>query len=388
MMWHILSSGGKVLGRFFSSLFRSMALLVNVLDLILLSVALLAPYLSPNVFSFPAYLGLLFPLFLILHAVVTLYAVVRRRWIRTFFNILMWVIAYPSVNLYHPFKGQSLEQVVEVDSTNTSLRILTLNAHAFLYQKFSSDGWHPSLEFLSGSGADVICLQEAVLSSDGSSYVSLKALRKKLPEYKYVDATLSQEGQGSRLVLLSKFPIVSAQRLPIDSEQYGAMHYLLDVDKEQPLSLFHVHLESFRITGGDTEDYVSLARGGEPKKLSEKVYTKLSPSFQRRALQVDALHQMIKKQSTPYVVVCGDFNDTPLSYAHGKLSSGMIDAFEHSGKGFGFSFSVRGIGVRIDHILHSPAIESYDCRVIPDLGISDHNPIICDLLLKESNTEE
>lgn len=371
----------KLLIQFFSSLFRSVALLINVVDILLFSTTLLAPILSPELFALPAYLGLVFPLFLLAHCIVSLYSLFRKHWVRTFFNILLIVLAYPAISLYHPWQSRPLPESVSSDTTQLSLRLLTLNAHAFLYQKFTSDGWHPSLEYIASSDADIVCLQEAVLSDSNSPYVSLESLKKKLPQYPYIDANLAQEGKGSRLILLSKYPITMSKRVALESEQYGAMMYHLDIDRDQPLVLYNLHLESFRLTRIDTDKYVKLAKKGASKELSEKVYTKFNPSYQRRAMQAEMLHQDIKKQHSPYIIVCGDFNDTPISYAHGKLSDGMTDAFQNSGQGFGFTFHVKKIGIRIDHILHSKAIQSYDCQVPQDLGISDHNPITCQLVL-------
>ena len=41
-------------------------------------------------------------------------------------------------------------------------------------------------------------------------------------------------------------------------------------------------------------------------------------------------------KSCPYpIIICGDFNDTPVSYAYQQLGDNMIDAFLESGNGIG-----------------------------------------------------
>ena len=50
--------------------------------------------------------------------------------------------------------------------------------------------------------------------------------------------------------------------------------------------------------------------------LRSSIEQKLGPAFRIRARQARAVAEEIKKIDTDYVLVCGDFNDTPISYAH------------------------------------------------------------------------
>ena len=65
--------------------------------------------------------------------------------------------------------------------------------------------------------------------------------------------------------------------------------------------------------------------------------------------------------------MCGDFNDTPLSYTYRLMSRGLQDAFREKGRGFYNTF-------RIDYVLVSDDFEvlSYE---VPSVEFSDHHPV-------------
>ena len=60
--------------------------------------------------------------------------------------------------------------------------------------------------------------------------------------------------------------------------------------------------------------------------MEKKYCLKIKKAFKRRAIQADELHAFINKQTKP-VILCGDFNDLPNSYAVNTISKNMKDAF-------------------------------------------------------------
>ena len=96
-----------------------------------------------------------------------------------------------------------------------------------------------------------------------------------------------------------------------------------------------------------------------------------------RAAQADTIARIIRNTTTPSIIVCGDFNTSPFSYAHRIIANGLHDAFTQSGCGFGVSYNKNGFYFRIDHILISPDLRSYQCTVDKSIKHSDHYPIWC-----------
>ena len=82
------------------------------------------------------------------------------------------------------------------------------------------------------------------------------------------------------------------------------------------------------------------------------------------------------------VIVCGDFNDVPNSYAYNTIGAGMKNAFAEKGTGIGRTFFGISPTLRIDNIFSDSRfnVEQY-IRV--KKKISDHFPIIADLYFKK-----
>ena len=92
----------------------------------------------------------------------------------------------------------------------------------------------------------------------------------------------------------------------------------------------------------------------------------------------------IKKIDTDYVLVCGDFNDTPISYTHRTIQGPLQDAYAASGCGVGVTYNENFFWFRIDDILHSANMKPINCTV-DKVRYSDHYPLWCYLQLKEGD---
>ena len=110
---------------------------------------------------------------------------------------------------------------------------------------------------------------------------------------------------------------------------------------------------------------------------------KLAEASAIRAPQADSIAQEIAASRYPYIIVCGDFNDTPISYAHRVIEKGLNDAFTKSGRGLGISYNQNKFYFRIDNILASKNLKPYNCTVDRSIKESDHYPIWCYLKKKD-----
>ena len=141
--------------------------------------------------------------------------------------------------------------------------------------------------------------------------------------------------------------------------------------------LYNLHLESIRFRNEDYQFVEDVTTGQAEKKalgeVSKSILRKLHYAYLIRAKQTSVVEASLAECPYP-VIICGDFNDTPLSYAYHKISSGLEDAFIKSGHGFGNTFAGKLPPVRIDFILYSTDFQSYDFR-IPGIHLSDHFPI-------------
>ena len=104
----------------------------------------------------------------------------------------------------------------------------------------------------------------------------------------------------------------------------------------------------------------------------------MKSSYQNRVSEALKIKKHIDKSPFP-VVVCGDFNDTPISYTYSSIKKGLNDSFQESGIGIGNSY-VNIPTLRIDYILHSKKYKSFNYEK-HKYKFSDHYPISCDLLI-------
>ena len=101
----------------------------------------------------------------------------------------------------------------------------------------------------------------------------------------------------------------------------------------------------------------------------------------KRAQEAEEIAANIAESELP-VIVCGDFNDTPLSYTYHTLRKNLDDTFLDAGKGFGVSYNGNIPYLKIDNILvdkHFKAVSSKVSRV----DYSDHFPMISEIQLKK-----
>ena len=78
----------------------------------------------------------------------------------------------------------------------------------------------------------------------------------------------------------------------------------------------------------------------------------------------------------PSVIMCGDHNDTPISYTYQKTARNLNSAFRESGNGIGVSYNQKGFFFRIDHVFISEDWESCKTYIDTQMEMSDHYPLV------------
>ena len=114
---------------------------------------------------------------------------------------------------------------------------------------------------------------------------------------------------------------------------------------------------------------------------------KLKSGFERRTQSTDLLLENLPDDTLP-LIICGDFNDTPLSYTYSQMSkAGMKDAFITASRGIGKTYCGPLPLLRIDYFWYNDYIEVVDYKRIKQTT-SDHYPLIMTFNIKEKVEEE
>lgn len=364
--------------RLFSSTLKYILFGVNIFVLILLLSSYAIWNTSPEKSVHLAYLGLGFIFVLILSVLFTIMWFIVRKWTFGFCNLIVLIICYAPIKAYVPLNFSN------TDIPDNSIKILSYNVRGFNWDL--DKGWESNTiyQYLKKSDADIICIQE-YLASAGKLEATSEKLRLSLG-YPYAAITPLRKigGYVYGLACFSKYPIKDVEKLPLETTDNGSVLYTLEINGKT-VSLINNHLESNRLTTKDKEIYASFFKDPKKKdlnKVKNNLDERLGKAFKKRAPQADLIAKYIEEQNTDAIIVCGDFNDTPMSYTYRQISKNLQDSYVENGFGPGITYHENHFLFRIDYILHSKSLKSTNF-VVDKVIYSDHYPISTYLSFKD-----
>jgi endonuclease/exonuclease/phosphatase family metal-dependent hydrolase len=197
-----------------------------------------------------------------------------------------------------------------------------------------------------------------------------------LPQVNHLQ--LAHNGSAGGLLTMTRFPILKMEEIRFGNS--GNMIIFTDMlINTDTIRVYNCHLQSYKLREAEIRTIDSLEFNNHPKN-KEKVLA-LSVNFKdaliKRAEQAARLRRSINESPYP-VIVCGDFNDTPVSYTYRTVKGNLEDSFTQSGKGTANTYNGKLPSFRIDYIFFSPVFTSFNFEV-SDINHSDQFPISCDL---------
>lgn len=326
-------------------------------------------YLHPKVHPLASSLGLTFPIFLTINiAFLVFWLIVNYRF--ALLPLIGLLICYSQIQTYFPLHFSSK------NIPNDRIKLLSYNVMGF-DGLTKENGKNPILTYLANSNADILCLQE-YNASDNKRHLTEQDIKKALKEYPYCSIQNSKQG-NSRLACFSKHPILSAKPINYESDYNASIVYELKI-KDDTITLINNHLESNKLTKEDKGIYENMINNPNVKKVKSgmrQLIKKLAEASAIRSSQADSVAKVVANSKHPIIISCGDFNDASISYTHRVMSQNLDDAFTQSGMGLGISYNQNKFYFRIDNILISPNLKSYNCKVDNSIKSSDHYPIWC-----------
>ena len=323
--------------------------------------------LNPQDFPTLSNAGLVFPIFLFANFVfLVFWLIFKVRY--ALIPFLGFIICFVPVRKYCPFN-------ISGDAPEGSIKVLSYNTWSFAQFAKDEDGCNPVIKYLREQNADIVCLQESQPYFDITSQVDSMLV----PIYAYRDTIVHNRG-GDVLTVFSKFPILSKERIHYESDGNLSVAYQLKIGKDTVL-LINNHLESTGLTLEERRQFKELIKGelktDTAEQASKALIVKLAESTKKRAPQADAVAHYIKAHQSMSIILCGDFNDGPISYAHRTIANQLTDCYISSGNGPGISYHHAGFFVRIDNMMCSSDWTPYGCKIDNKIKASDHYPIIC-----------
>lgn len=346
----------------------------NLLTVLLLWTAAGSVYLNPQQWPTLALAGLAFPIFAVINACfIPVWLLLSR--IRLWIPLAGFACCFGTLYTYCP---------VNIPSPHPkgSIKVVSYNTMGFGHYLADEQDRNVIANYLKESNADIICVQEG----GGSDRTFRNKILNLLPHLPY-HHRMPVGHEGNMMACISRYPILKAEQINYKSNANGSVAYLLKLADKDTLVVVNNHLESNHLSQSDRDRYKSLIKRPEEtpvKKSSTLLARKIRNAGRSRGSQVDSVAAYVDRQLAMgrSVILCGDFNDTPISYARHRLSQRLTDTYTATANGPGFSFNRDGILVRIDHLMCSGDWQPYSCRVDRSIRASDHFPISCYLKRK------
>lgn len=345
----------------------------NILNSLALLAAYLATHISPNSFLYFSYFGLAYPIWLSIGLFFIVFWFIFRRkliWI----SILTILVGFNHLRHFFAINisDGSIKQKVEV---------LSYNLHIFnLYDLEGRVANRNAIfSFLKAEDAGIYCFQEFYHQEGSTNFVTKDSMVELLntPYYheRYTHELTNKRYFG--VATFSKYPIINEGEIPFENDPNNFCIYSDIVTAFDTIRVFNAHIGSIRFQDDDyrffnedaSEDlYYSNAVG-------QRILKRLKVGFEKRALQAEKIASEVQKSPYP-VILCGDLNDTPVSYCYRQFNHLLDDAFVKSGNGIGTTYIGEVPSNRIDYIFYSEKFKSAEFTT-HNVDYSDHKPISC-----------
>ena len=347
-------------------LFSKFGFLLNIGIVLLLFLSYLAVVVPPDSFWPLAFFGLAFPYLALINFVFLVIWVLQRSK-RLILPLLVLVLGANHLN-------NTFKLIPAIGSRDGGIKVLSFNVHGFKSDLRSKSKSDPKIvEYLKSTGTGIVCLQEISVMKSGK--LSMQAMRDELPGIKYYQ--MASPGNSTGMVTFSRFPIINMGEIRFPGSSNFVIFSDIKISNHLIVRVYNCHLQSYAI---DPDDY-EIATSSESKpdnqqmEKAKKISYKLKSGFILRAGQARMVDDHIRKSPYP-VIVCGDFNDTPVSYTYRKVRGELKDAFVESGWGLSNTYNGKLPSFRIDYIFadNKFTITNYQRGKI---NYSDHFPIQC-----------
>ncbi|MCL6523673.1 MAG: endonuclease/exonuclease/phosphatase family protein [Thermoflavifilum sp.] len=353
----------------------------------LLFLAAWSPTIDPARFWPAAFLGLTFPIWWILVFVLWLTALLFRTW---------WIVV-PTLAMAGSWKAMRVSFALPfgnkpvLDTTRPVIKLMSYNVRDFRPYDDRSDPHaqfsRAMLQIIANQQADVLCLQEFYTSENPR--LPHKNFKRYISDslgypYRYFSSDYNALGSTSHsgVIIFSRWPICRAGKIPIIYQpREESLIYADLVIHTDTVRVFTVHLQSIYLNRVDLMQIEEMKHGKDTAWITSKpIWGKLKRAFIRRSSESKLVKQVIDQSPYP-VILCGDFNDTPVSFTYFTLAKGMQDGFLNRDFGFGSTYYSIFPTLRIDYILASQQWQFLQFKRIP-VHLSDHYPIVAELQLR------
>ena len=351
------------MGKKSRSIFRFIFKIILIICAIPLLLCYISIFINPEIVPVFSVFGPYFIPIVIINIIMLIIAAIMRTsafWI----TFVMLIPSLFFVDSYIQFGKNERED-------EEGLKLMTYNVGNF---SSSQEGrtYNETLEdigdFISEKGPDIVAMQEFYVSDTTN-------LKKSFPGYPYIQKFLVYNPDGKYFVgnvIFSKYPIIDGDEMEFEDSGNKAVYADIVIHGKE-IRLYNLHLQSNHVSLESILDKLSNDYDGFSDEFAD-AHVKVKDSSPKRIKQVKYILDHIDNCKTD-VMLCGDFNDTPVSYSVQKLGRGRKDSFAEGGNGWGATYSILWPLLRIDYVFVPKDWEVLKHETLK-VKYSDHYPVM------------
>ena len=371
---------GKILSKLLS--WRFWLGIITVFNLCALLLTYSSPFLHPETIKIIPLFGLAYP-FIFTGSILLLifWIFTRSKWV---WSILIIILLGGTLH----FRTFSFGTETETEN-RTTLKVMSYNVQLFgLYTTLQSNNIETKnaiFKYLRKEKPEVVCFQE-FYKKKKRNFITKDSIIDILGTEFYHEKYAKQFGsrQSFGIALFSKHPIINKGEIDFEKEDQS-FNYCIYADiikNKDTFRIYNIHLQSIRF---GEDDYALFNEENltntENKDKFIGLLRKVRQSYPIRAQQARKIVNHINTSPYP-IIICGDFNDTPMSYVYNQFNTVLNDAFRETSFGIGRTYAGKIPIGRIDYIFHSRELIPSHFS-IQEHAFSDHFAISCDLSVKK-----
>ena len=336
---------------------------VGVITLVVVALfltTLFVPSLDPRQHGEVSTLGLVAPIIYAMQAALTLYWIVRWRPFIAVVMVFVSLLGVFQLSLFYKLESRRVysEPNLKPRYDKKALKVMSYNVRSFIDDNRERQ-LDSIVKIIKAVNPDILCLQEMGFSDIADSL---------LEPLKPMPHSLSRVNLSP--AIYSRYPIIKASRMDtLKNFVWADIVIKKDKNNEDTIRVFNNHLHSTAIRRDDS-NYIENHEYLEGDSLGKvhSMVKRLTENNRVRAEQADTLAALVAASPYP-VIVCGDFNDTPVSYTYRTVARKLNDPYRKVGRGYSHTYRGFFDMLRIDYIFYSDEFEALSYEVVDSWGL-------------------